>query len=420
MRRGSALHVAAAYDLDRLRKYYEDIGGMPPLLRSLLGQGRDRNQVNANVQDWDLRAALSEANTQEHPSIILGLVRETVAKTLGFTSPDDIDVNLPLREIGIDSLTAVLTRNQLVSVTDLALPASIILDQPNLMSLSQYLLSQLQLQEESLAESSDPASGSATPPTSTTSTTIIDHAAIRKGCVDPSFTFDNVTSGECSVSLGSAFITSATGFVRAFILHELLGMGIITYCLVRASNIHKATQRLATTLSDYDLWKPGYAPLLRVMVGDMSESLLGLSEETFDDIADRVDAVFHAGALVDWMRPVEDYIGPNVISTHEVLRMASRGRAKVPHHVSTVSTLPIHAGHGVSQDDREYGYATSKYTAERMVSAASCALARRGGCRVPSALHHSFGVFRSLPARPRRLPAQPDRRQHRDGSFPLP
>ncbi|KAL2292135.1 hypothetical protein FJTKL_10780 [Diaporthe vaccinii] len=116
----------------------------------------------------------------------------------------------------------------------------------------------------------------------------------------------------------------------------------------------------------------------------MSESLLGLSEETFDDIADRVDAVFHAGALVDWVRPVEDCIGPNVVSTHEVFRMVSRDRAKVLHHVSAVSTLSIHTGkvavhyttstglfsYGVSQENREYNYATSKYTAERMVSAA--------------------------------------------------
>ncbi|KAG6359165.1 hypothetical protein INS49_012685 [Diaporthe citri] len=382
VRRGSALHVAAAYDLDRLRKYYEAIGGIPPLLQSLLSQGRGQNQVDTNVQDWDLREALSKTNTQEHASIILGLVRATVAKTLGFTSPDDVDVHLPLREIGIDSLTAVLTRNQLVSLTNLALPASIILDQPNLMSLSQNLLSQLQLQEESLADSSEPASGSATPPTSTTSTTSIDYAAVCKGCVDPNLTFDNVTAGECSVRLEPASVTGATGFVGAFILHELLDMGIIAYCLVRASSIQKATQRLVATLSGYDLWKPVYAPLLRVVVGDMSESLLGLSE-TFDDIADQVDAVFHAAALVDWMRSVEDYIGPNVISTHEVLRMVARGRAKVLHHVSTVSTLPIHAGYGVSKDDHEYGYATSKYTAERMVSAARWRGARAIVYRLP-------------------------------------
>lgn len=98
VRRGSALHVAAAYDLNRLRKHYEDLGGIPALLRSLLGQSRGRNQVDANIQDWDMRTALSQENTQEHPYIILGLVRATMAKTLGFTSPDDVDVYPPSPE----------------------------------------------------------------------------------------------------------------------------------------------------------------------------------------------------------------------------------------------------------------------------------------------------------------------------------
>jgi amino acid adenylation domain-containing protein/thioester reductase-like protein len=370
VRSGCALHVAAAYDLDRLRNYYEDRGGVPSLLRSLLGPGMRRSHTDVDAQDWDLHTALSEALPEEHASIIMRLVSTTVAKTLGFSSPDDVDMNLPLRDIGIDSLTAVLTRNQLVSATNLALPISTILDQPNLTSLSQVLLSQVQNQEESRGESSEPASGSVTPPTSTTSTSSIDYALVRNGCLDASLTFEIGPAGECTIRPKSAFVTGATGFVGAFILHELLEMGIIAYCVVRGSDIKEARERLVASLSDYDLWKPEYGSLLHVVVGDMSESLLGLSEETFDGIADNADAIFHAGALVDWMRPLDDYIGPNVISTHEVLRMASRGRAKMLHHISTVSTLPIHAGYGISQDDREYGYATSKYTAERMVAAA--------------------------------------------------
>jgi reducing polyketide synthase SwnK len=381
---GRALHIAAAYDLDRLRHYHQDGGGIPPFLQSLLGPGARRGHTDAATgQDWHWRAALCEAHPDEHASIIMRLVRATVAKVLGFASPDHVDMTLPLRDIGIDSLTAVLTRNQLVSATNVALTASIILNQPNLTSLGQLLLSQVQAQEESLGESSEPASGSVTPPTSTTSVTGVDFAAVKNGCLDPSITFENVRSGEYHVPLRSAFVTGATGFVGAFVLHELLQMGITAYCLVRASDGKEAEKRLLASLSDYDLWMPEHASLLHVVVGDMSEGLLGLSEENFDQIADNVDAIFHAGALVDWMLPLDSYMGPNVVSTHEVLRMASRGRAKVLHHISTVSTLPIHAGYGVSQGDREYGYATSKYMAERMVSAARWRGAKATVYRLP-------------------------------------
>ena len=72
---------------------------------------------------------------------------------------------------------------------------------------------------------------------------------------------------------------------------------------------------------------------------------------------------------MDWTRPPENYIGP-IVSTQEVLRLASYGRSKAVHVISTMSTIPKHLGYHINGDDQEYGYATSGHIAERMVSAA--------------------------------------------------
>ena len=107
---GRALTMAAALDLTRVQRYFEERGGIPPLLRSLLaGAGGGRSRAGRA----DLRKLLGEADAAERPAVVLRVVREEVAKTLGFGSADDVDVTLPLQDIGIDSLTAVLMRNQL-------------------------------------------------------------------------------------------------------------------------------------------------------------------------------------------------------------------------------------------------------------------------------------------------------------------
>ncbi|OTA96033.1 hypothetical protein M434DRAFT_377008 [Hypoxylon sp. CO27-5] len=359
--RGSqALAVAAALNLERLQAYHEDRGGTPPLLRLLLKQGGKRVQING---DGNLRDQLSQASHKQQSVAVLDIVKEAAAHTLGFGSPDDVDIHSSLQAIGIDSLTAVLLRNQLAKRTNLTLSSRIAFQFPNLTALSQYLLSQLQENSPNAPVTSK--GGLGLPVTRDLSRSM---TAIRKGYLDATLAFNK--GAQAKVSPKSVFITGATGFVGAFILHELLEMGIKAYCAIRAEDAERATQRLVDTLAGYNLWKPEYKPLLKMVVGDIAKPFFGLAHNIFDEIADQVDAICHAGALVDWMRPLEDYIGPNVVSTHEVLRLASRGRPKAIHCISTVTTLPKHLGYEITESDPEYGYATSKFMAERMVSAA--------------------------------------------------
>ncbi len=116
--------------------------------------------------------------------------------------------------------------------------------------------------------------------------------------------------------------------------------------------------------------------------------------DTFNELADNIDSICHASALVDWMRPLSDYIGPNVISAHEILRLASSGREKAVHVISTLATLPMHLGYYVPEEDREYGYSISKYMAEKMVAAARWRGAKASVYRIPFVTASTLGHFR--------------------------
>ncbi|QKX58562.1 uncharacterized protein TRUGW13939_05687 [Talaromyces rugulosus] len=378
VQQGRALTVAAVLDLPQLKAYYEDQGGVPPFLQSILGQTKVSTPTN---QPISLREMLLDAAPEQHGSIVLRMVQGTIAKALGHTRMDYIDASRPLHELGIDSLTAVLTRNHLSTLTGIALPPNITLLHPNLKSLSNFLLSQLLSDMES-GTSSVSENGALTPPSTVSAASYINMVDIRRGVLDPSFEFNNIATS-CSGTPKTVFVTGPTGFVGAFMVHEFLERGIAVYCLVRASSSHQAQERMVETLKQYGLLRPNYEHLLNVVVGDLSQPLLGLCEDVFYDLANRVDAILHSGALVDWMRPLEDYIGPNVLGTHEILRLASHGRHKAVHFISTISTLPIHVGYGLSEHDGEYGYGTSKWLAERMIVAARFRGARASSYRLP-------------------------------------
>ncbi|KAL8826215.1 MAG: hypothetical protein Q9191_003942 [Dirinaria sp. TL-2023a] len=381
VQQGRALTVAAVLDLQRLKAYYEEQGAVPPFLRSLLGWTEVEKPVARAV---NLRDMLADAAPDQHGSIVLRMVQATIAKALGYTVMDDVDASRPMQELGIDSLTAVLVRNHLATLTAMALPPNIALLHPDLKSLSKFLLSQM-LRDSGSISSSAPELDAATPSTTASAASCVDMGAIRRGVLDPSFQFNNVATRttSCSGTPRSVFVTGATGFVGAFMVHEFLTRGMTVYCLVRAGSVNQAQERMIKTLKQYSLWESEYKPLLNSVVGDLSQPLLGLCEAVFDDLANRVDAILHSGALVDWMLPLEDYVGPNILGTHEILRLASCGRGKAINFISTISTLPIHGGYGLAEHDREYGYGTSKYLAEKMIVAARFRGAQASSYRLP-------------------------------------
>jgi thioester reductase-like protein len=116
------------------------------------------------------------------------------------------------------------------------------------------------------------------------------------------------------------------------------------------------------------------------VVGDLSQPRLGLAAREFDALADDVDAIYHNGALVNFLFPYEEMRATNVGGTQEVLRLATRGGLKPVHFVSSLSVFftAHYAGARVSESETPSGaehlplngYAQSKWVAERVLSVA--------------------------------------------------
>ncbi|WP_455711006.1 phosphopantetheine-binding protein [Streptomyces cinereoruber] len=70
-------------------------------------------------------------------------MREHVAAVLGHGSPDRIDAERGLLDLGFDSLTAVEFRNRLNAVTGLRLPTTVVFDHPTPAALARHLLDEL-------------------------------------------------------------------------------------------------------------------------------------------------------------------------------------------------------------------------------------------------------------------------------------
>ncbi|EIJ41824.1 thioester reductase-like protein [Beggiatoa alba B18LD] len=179
-----------------------------------------------------------------------------------------------------------------------------------------------------------------------------------------------------NTSATAVLLTGATGFLGAYLLHDLLRMTHVTvYCLVRCADNATGLQRLQAHLQTLDLaidWQ-------RVVIvkGDLALPLFGLSAEDYQQLADKIQLIYHNGAQVNALRPYSALKPTNVLGTQTILQFASLLRVKPVQFVSTVAVFfsPAHRGQllETTEPDGQQlqgGYRQSKWVAERLVQQA--------------------------------------------------
>ena len=172
----------------------------------------------------------------------------------------------------------------------------------------------------------------------------------------------------------AVLLTGSTGFLGTFLLAELLQVSpnITVYCLVRSAD---RLQTLIENLKFYQLWCEGFGERIEALVGDLEKPYFGWSQSTFEQYAQRMEAVFHAGAWVNMIYPYRKLKTANVDGTREIIRFASCKVNKPLHHISTLGIFPSGNVSAYPENDQidplidelTTGYAQTKWVAEKLV-----------------------------------------------------
>lgn len=173
-------------------------------------------------------------------------------------------------------------------------------------------------------------------------------------------------------------LTGTTGFLGAYLLRDLLAhTKARVVCLVRAASVAAARGRIEENLRRYAL-VPTAAQWRRVeaLPGDIAEHLLGLTEETYDELAARVDTVFHGAAAVNFYQDYRRLRGTNVGGVREILRFTVAARTKALHYISSTGVFDSEAYRGLVVTEADVpahchgsvmGYTQTKWVAEQLV-----------------------------------------------------
>ena len=175
-------------------------------------------------------------------------------------------------------------------------------------------------------------------------------------------------------------MTGATGFVGAYILAEVLrGTDHRVVCLARAQDDGEAAVRVRRNLQAHGVWRDSWSDRITGLCGNLAAPRLGLSELAWVRLASQIGLIIHNGAQVNFVAPYAALKAANVDATVEMLRLATSGRLKPFHHISTVGVIwrpPGDVAPVAETDDPgdprmlANGYDQSKWVADRIVAEA--------------------------------------------------
>jgi len=284
----------------------------------------------------------------------------TVAKAFGeVLGRDRIGVNDSFFDLGGHSLLLAQLASNLRAAVDIDLPLRYFFEVPTPMGLARLI-------EVYQNEGLDAALASAT-----------EGDLAADAVLDPAI---QPAEAKAPDEPRALLVTGATGYLGAFIAHELLQQSHAdVYCLVRADDVAAGRRRLRETFETFRIpWPAENDRRVIPVIGDLALPLLGLDQARFTELGRTLDGIVHSGARVNFAYPYPALKPTNVQGTAEILRLACAERTKPVHYVSTAD---VFLGTGAPRpwvetdvpDDPANlpdGYIRSKWVAERLVAIA--------------------------------------------------
>ncbi|MEU8926002.1 thioester reductase domain-containing protein [Kitasatospora sp. NPDC048545] len=173
-------------------------------------------------------------------------------------------------------------------------------------------------------------------------------------------------------------LTGATGFLGAFLLHQLLDTTEHrVYCLVRADDEAEGLERLRRAAAAYALPAPD-PDRVRVVLGDLNTVEQVCEDHRDGELAREVGRILHCAARVVFTEPYSELRSENVLATLGLLRWARRHGIRDFGFVSSLAaTGAALGGDGRTTETREQpldpaqgGYGVGKWVCERLLERA--------------------------------------------------
>ncbi len=339
-------------------------GQEPPLLAAILDStANSANSANAASLVPPANALLQqlrEADATDRRALLLSYLQRQAAQVLRL-SEADIHPERSLHEMGLDSLMAVELMTLIRTELQVELPIRALIEDPSLETLVALITEHLTLGSPTVVAKAEPLD--------------LSREAVLEAAICPERASLAAVDEPTSILL-----TGATGFLGAFLLQELLDQTQAdVFCLVRAPDVESATRRLQSNLKTYGLWQEAYGARIVPILGDLAQPQLGISTSQFEQIAERIDAIYHNGALLNYVYPYAKFKPINVLGTQEVLRLACQTKIKPVHHISSVAVFESSAYYNqrVTEadpidryEDIYLGYSQSKWVSEKLVEIA--------------------------------------------------
>jgi thioester reductase-like protein len=180
--------------------------------------------------------------------------------------------------------------------------------------------------------------------------------------------------------MNQVLLTGGTGFIGPFLIKSLLEQTKAKiHVLVRASSEEQGRDRLTAAMESMgpcsaalmDMFDARVVPIC----GDLGLPSLGVTQETWDFLANEMDTVFHNGATVNYLFNYDRMRDANVMGTNEVLRLAFEGRPKEFNYISTTFVFGWAVKSVLNETDfnedlelLDFGYSQTKWVAEQVVA----------------------------------------------------
>lgn len=348
--------TVANVDWTRFKDLYE-ARGKRSLLEQISGQA-DKTVEQQPTQQSEISQQLAAAEVNERYALLMAYLQNEVAKVLKL--PQLPDPERGLFDIGMDSLMAVELVGLLRAQLQVELPIAEFMQASNLTMLTALLLKQLSPDVAMVEVAANVLS--------------LHDEAVLDEAIRPE------TAIAVSTKVASIFLTGATGFLGAFLLHDLLEQTEAKlYCLVRAADAKSGLKKIQNNLKSYSLWKEPYLPRIIPIVGDLSQPRLGISVEQFEALSHKIDVIYHNGAVLNFVYPYSALKPANVLGTQEILRLACKTKPKPLHYVSTDAVFDSAAYYGtevlesepiVHTEGIDLGYTQTKWVSEKLVTIA--------------------------------------------------